>query len=217
MILAQWDQLRESGWIGYLAVFAIVSGPICTVLLLMERQFKLVPELNKWQEETRSRIAETLNLLQDKRATYNAKVGEFVQHLLALRAALENNERDELDGLREKCCQSLTSDVLQAHINYVEFEELYYRGDVDRLCDFIQNDVCGDIARITAWVKTLNNPKLLERIDGHRSPLIVTRSTTKPWYKLRLAVPEDRRRTVEETLWQHINSLLKVAGDYEAI
>ena len=108
----------------------------------------------------------------------------------------------------------MCKDVLKSHIHFVMFEELYYQGEPDRLEDFIKDDLVNDIKRFTRRVKFLNNPKLLEKISGNRNLLEISRNTIKPWYKLPLSLPADRRDGANEHLWEHITELLKVSGDY---
>lgn len=154
-----------------------------------------------------ARSIETLKVLQANRKLYSDAMGRFVDHAVELRTALEQEATNELDAKRESCCQTLTRDVINAHIDYVEVVQLYWEGDHESLREFVTDDLVTDLKRFTRYLKMLNSEALLSKIENDRRPLSISSHTAKAWKKLPLAIPLGQRHGSKELVWDLVDAL----------
>lgn len=189
-----------------------ISLPMAAILML-ERFRKFVPELQRLNAEIASRSADTLEKMQLARAKYFDVLEDFTDYSKRIIVAIENSDSPEtVDQARDRACR-LLSKAMRAHMEYVEFVELYHKGSPDALEDFICDDLCADVDRFAFRVRVINNPTLIQKTGQLRSPMIINRTTTKPWQRLLQSLPEIKREAATQKLWSSIAELLRQGHD----
>lgn len=212
MILAQWEQLTNPGSVGVAASIAIVALVVWNLIQAWDKMFRLKPELKKWREETMAKAAETLTALQNRRTEYNDAIKVMTAEVQGLMKYIEGNDRSGADEQRNKCCAAVTR-AIERYIDYAEFAKHYYESRPAELEEFITDDVVNIIRRFKGRVQLLNSQALLDKIDGKRSPLVITRPTLVPFVRLPAALPADRRDRAKSFLNPSINELLEVGRE----
>lgn len=232
--LAQWDSLNNPGFVGWIALAAIVSSFLANIGLVADRQFKLKPELAKMREETEkyrqeteklrqetiklqtesvAKTAEMLEKLQGKKIDYDKIVDQFTASVSKLVRQIESGIKpSELDKSREECCQ-LLADSVSSHIRWVEFAQLYHAHSPHELVEFVRDDLASDIKAFAERLRVLNLPILFEKIGKPRSPFQISRQSIKPWQRIINDVPLNFRDEVREAVSHQIFALFDAGED----
>ncbi|WP_143543684.1 hypothetical protein [Rhodopirellula sp. MGV] len=205
--------------LGFLAIVVFIVTVAGNAYLLVERFYKLLPEVKKLNSEIASAAATTLKMLQDSRKEYDEQLEKFTSAASTMVRIIERQNQSpsdsdaaELDEAREQCCE-LYGKTVTSHLRYVEFEHLYHKGSAENLQDFIYDDLREDLDRFIHRLAVLNSPELISRIGEHRTPLKVSRITVKPYYRLANSLPEQLQEDAKERIWSSLRKLFEAGGE----